>query len=222
MTIFVRAFLFAHMLIMFPIQMALAMAVHWVVFFVLTQIWHVTYLDNFDELWRKAGHTSTRFVSFVKLMFDLLVSLMLTVTWVSFFDTDDKARNRSRFMAPFQSLGTPGSMGANKRRMIVYYTIITLENAAMFTLWLTYQVENDHINWHAPVEVDGEQRTLNTNMFFAVFLPCGYFIGILAMILYYLRIHPVHTRQDVQQFIPTDDYALTLADGGQPVYDETG
>merc|ERR1712194_372733 len=119
--------------------MALALAVHWVVFFCLTQVWHVTYLDNFDDLWRKAGHTSTCFVAFVKQMFDLLVSLMLTVTWVSFFDTDDTAINRRRFMAPFKSLGTPGSTCANKRRMIIYYTIITLENVAMFTLWLTYQ-----------------------------------------------------------------------------------
>ena len=76
MTIFTRAYLIAHMLILFPLLTFGALSLHWIVFFVFTQVWHNTYLDNFDELWQKSGHTSVGLVHFVKLMFDILVSLM--------------------------------------------------------------------------------------------------------------------------------------------------
>ena len=219
MTIFIRAYLIAHMMIMFPLLMLGALLIHWVVFFVFTQIWHNTYLDNFDDLWEISGHTSVGFVHFVKLMFDILVSLMLTVTWVSFFDTDKKSTYNRR-MAPFRGLGTPGLPEANKRRMIIYYVIITIENAVMYCLWYWFQVLND-INWHAPVEIDGETRTINTNMFFTVFLPVGYVFGIIGMIIYYSVCHPVHTRQDVEPLSTAEDYPLTLADG-RVVFDEVG
>ena len=218
MTIFTRAYLIAHMLYLFPLLTFGALSLHWIVFFVFTQVWHNTYLDNFDELWQKSGHTSVGFVHFVKLMFDILVSLMLTVTWVSFFDTDKKSPYNPR-MAPFRGLGTPGQPEANKRRMIIYYTIITIENAAMYGLWYWFEVMNDGINWYAPLpfEIDG---TVNTNTFFVFFLPIGYIAGIASMVIYYSVCHPVHTRQDVDP-ITDEDIPLTITDG-KPVYDQIG
>ena len=195
-------------MIMFPTKMLLALLIHWVLFFVFTQIWHNTYLDNFDQLWKESGHSSVGFVQFVKLMFDILVSLMLTVTWISFFDTDKKSTYNRR-LAPFRGLGTPGQPEANKRRMIIYYIIITIENTAMYCLLYRFEVMND-INWHASFEIYGQKQTINTNMFFTFFLPIGYFTGLIAMIVYYLVCHPIHTRQDVDS--STED----------EVYDELG
>ena len=48
MTIFTRAYLIAHMLILFPLLTFGALSLHWIVFFVFTQVWHNTYLDNGD------------------------------------------------------------------------------------------------------------------------------------------------------------------------------
>ena len=64
---------------------------------------------------------------------------MLTVSWVSFFDNE--IRVPKPFMKRFQFLGAPGFPRANRRRMTIYYIIITIENAVMYGVWIYYQAE---------------------------------------------------------------------------------
>ena len=102
---------------------------------------------------------------------------MLTVSWVSLFDNESKAPKPS--MQKFGFLGAPGFPGANRRRMTIYYVIITIENAVMYGVWFHYQVSKD-INWHAPLKIDGVQRTVDTNALFMILLPCFYVTGLIA------------------------------------------
>merc|ERR1712131_347571 len=101
--------------------------------------------------------------------------------------------------------------GANRRRMTIYYVIITIENAVMYGVWFHYQVSKD-INWHAPLKIDGVQRTVDTNALFMILLPCFYVTGLIAMGIYYSCYHPTKFAEPAYR---SEDPALELVDGRQ-------
>ena len=128
----------------------------------------------------------------IKLIFELIISAMLIPTWINWFVDKNYADDAWEYEGDGRlrkCLGSPLIKHPSKRRMTIYYIIVTIENAVMLLLWYHYQVTTDS-NWLPGFEYNEETITINTNFLLIIMLPSLYFLGLIFMGLYYKCLHP--------------------------------
>ena len=117
---------------------------------------------------------------------------MLIPTWINWFVDKNYADDEWEYQGDGRlrkCLGSPLIKHPSRRRMTIYYIIITIENALMLLLWYHYQVTTDS-NWLPGFEYNEETITINTNFLLIIMLPTLYFLGLIFMVLYYKCLHP--------------------------------
>ena len=78
----------------------------------------------------------------------------------------------------------------------------------MYFLWYFYGQRDGATNWHAPLEMDGHKRYVDTNLMTNYLIPVLYTLGIIAMIVYYSICHPKRFRSNVGQTQSDEDKEL--------------
>jgi len=198
MTILVRAVVISHMFTVYPFITLGGIIIHLALIYTLIHfVWRCDYLDDYEKYLNYPKNLNPRwfwrfFAWAIKLIFELIISAMLIPTWINWFVDKNYADDAWEYEGDGRlrkCLGSPLIKHPSKRRMTIYYIIVTIENAVMLLLWYHYQVTTDS-NWLPGFEYNEETITINTNFLLIIMLPSLYFLGLIFMGLYYKCLHP--------------------------------
>jgi hypothetical protein len=158
-TIIVRAFSIALMLTVFPVQTSVFLLVHILIMYMfIAFVWKTSYCPAKVSFGR----------SILKLFYEIIGALVLTVTWVNF----TPQKNSLCSLKAIQ--------------MTVYYIIVSIENAVFLYIWrVSTSSDNAHFDW--PM-LGIEDKDIDDLIIWC----CGvlHLSGLFVMLLYYKCCHP--------------------------------